>query len=208
MRTTRIILAALAVATIAMTAPAQAGQPGSKTAQRLDVAAIPAYPLDVGSRGHRASRQDHGQRVAASRSRHHGRDLAQGTAWPSYGLVTVPTAAGIDIKVALDFAPKAQAVIAAAEAEGIHFTRIRCYSASGHARHSNHHMGRACDTRPYIPAAIVRANGLRSGRDFHDPEHFDDATNVGGMAYWNSVRHPGTTLSAERRHRRVRFARR
>lgn len=226
---TRIILAAVAVLSIATTAPAEARrhqppQYGGLNAT-IDVAAIPAYPIAGQVKMARVFTRTAARKRPVVMASLSPSDVSQGSlSLPptlngyrdrpaehptAFGLVTVPTAAGINITVAADFAPKAQAVIADAEAQGIHLTRIRCYSATGHARNSNHHAGRACDTRPYIPATIVRANGLRSGRDFHDPEHFDDATNVGGMAYWNSVKHRGQTVTASSRsyhHRRIRIA--
>ena len=238
MRTSQItILTALAVATIVISAPAEAKphHTAQRYSQPLDVAAIPTYPTGITKNAPRAPRHAGVHRRGGNRMASRPIQLASATPEPSLGqrtiggyaerpadpapfgsgLVTVSTAAGIDITVAGDFAPRAQAVIADAEASGIHLTRIRCFSAGGHARMSNHHSGRACDTRPYIPASIVRANGLRSGRDFHDPEHFDDATNVGGMAYWNHVRHGGPYAArqhvgkrhaARSHHRRVRYA--
>lgn len=111
---------------------------------------------------------------------------------PSYGLglVTVATAAGIDITASAGFAPYAQSIIAAAVAEGMKFRRINCYSmARSHRALSNHKGGNACDSYPSIPARIVRAAGMRSGCDFRDCQHFDNARNVGGMALWNHVKH-------------------
>lgn len=237
MRSSRIALAALAAATIFASAPADAHRyraAASALLLRIDIAAIPAYPTGSTKNTPRAPRQAGTHWRGGTRTASRAVQLASADPEPSLGqrtitgyaerpadpapfgsgLVTVSTAAGIDITVAGDFAPRAQAVIADAEASGIHLTRIRCFSAGGHARRSNHHDGRACDTRPYIPASIVRANGLRSGRDFHDPEHFDDATNVGGMAYWNYVKHGGAYAAkqatrkhyAARHHRRVRYA--
>lgn len=118
-----------------------------------------------------------------------------------FGLVTIPTAAGIQITVSSSFAGPAANLIAAAVAQGRHFRRINCYSwASTHRRNSNHHAGDACDAYPAIRAALVRAHGLRSGCDFRDCTHFDNARNVGGVAYWNSVRHG---RHGPKRHRRV-----
>jgi hypothetical protein len=131
------------------------------------------------------------------------------------GLVTVPTAAGINITCSTAFAGEAASLIADAVAHGIKFTRITCHStAHSHKyRHgacvSNHCTGDAMDTHPSIPAHLVREAGLRSGCDFRDCPHVDNARNVGGVAFWNSVKHRhyamagrSTRSYAARRHHR------
>jgi len=149
------------------------------------------------------------QRQALRAAPRHRSGIATGG---GLGLVTVATAAGIDITVSADFAPLAQAAIAAAVADGRHFRRINCYDLrSTHKALSNHKTGDACDAYPSIPARIVRAAGLRSGCDFADCPHFDNARNVGGVAFWNSVKHRGPTVTASadrRHHRRIRMVRR
>lgn len=123
----------------------------------------------------------------------------------SPSLVVVPTAAGITITASPEFAPRAQAVIAAAVAEGMRFRSINCFStARSHKSRSNHKAGDACDAYPSIPARIVRAAGLRSGCDFADCPHFDNAKNVGGMAFWNRVRHKTRFAHNQARHRHPR----
>lgn len=205
----RIILAAAAVV-FALSAPAEARH--HRTAQhaagQVDVAAIPAYPVERASRtagaGHRAA-QDW-----SAGGRRGGKASARRTAAlePSrpfsagLGLVTVQTAAGIPITCSPGFAYEAESLIADAVGRGIRFSRITCYStARSHKHHhgvctSNHCTGEAFDSHPSIPAWLVRQHGLRSGCDFRDCAHVDNARNVGGIAYWNSVKH----------YRRVRYA--
>ena len=137
------------------------------------------------------------------------------------GLVTVDVAGGHRITVSHDFSGPIVALISDLYAHGYRFTRIKCAAHHGeghHVRNSNHWTGDACDFfGQHPPADLVRNHGLRSGRDFADSMHVDNARNVGGVAYWNSVRHRGQTVtaSAERRHhayhhghRRVRVAQR
>lgn len=115
-------------------------------------------------------------------------------------IITVPTAAGIDIRVSSDFAGPAQAVIADAVAAGIKFKSIRCYNhARTHVSRSNHFKGDACDTSPAIPKRIVLAHGLRSGCHWGGCAHFDNAKNVGGMAKWNNDTKGKRTVSAKKR---------
>lgn len=132
-----------------------------------------------------------GYRMASRRGQPRaGRASFQAERATGGGMVTVDTAAGIRITVSADFATDAQSVISAAVQHGIRFKRINCHShARTHRRLSNHHAGNACDAYPAIPASIVRAAGLRSGCDFHDCNHFDNARNVGGVAFWNGVKH-------------------
>lgn len=182
MQTSRITLAVLAVASIVLSVPAQAGQPGSH-AVHLDVAAIPAYPIDHGAGRHQ--RQANGQRVASSRAPRPAPAATQASPRPSlgertltgyadqpavvrtrreagsFGLVTVPTAAGIAITCSVAFASEAAALIADAVAGGMKFRRINCYSRAGsHVANSNHRDGNAFDSYPSIPAHLVRQHGL------------------------------------------------
>ena len=100
------------------------------------------------------------------------------------GLITVSTAAGIDITVAPSFAPRIQGFIGDLVARGYRPSRIGCYStARSHVRNSNHFWGGACDfnqrgwgktDRPmYRVADIARKWGLRDGCTFRDCGHID-----------------------------------
>ena len=221
----RISLAALAVATFALSAPAEASR--HRSAQYgpapgfVDAAAIPAYPTERHARTaharHRAVARNRKVVIAALSPPEVGQPTQSlpGTI-NAYrdrpaehptgsGLVTVQTAAGIAITCSPGFAVAAVALIADAVAQGTRFSRITCYSrARTHVANSNHHSGNAMDTYPSISAELVRAHGLRSGCDFRDCPHVDNASNVGGVARWNSVKHRGgsVTASAERRHYR------
>ena len=235
MQTSRIILAAVAVLSIATTAPAEARRHQASQSSALnvmiDVAAIPAYPLagqvkTAHIRSQKAARKrpvvlaslspaDASQTsLGLSPTLNGYRDLPPEHP-TAFGLVTVHTAAGIDITCSTEFAPAAAGLIATAVAQGIRFSRITCYSRAGtHVSGSNHHDGNAMDTHPSIPANLVRQAGLRSGCDFSDCMHVDNARNVGGMAYWNHVRHGGAYAAkqsvrkhyAVRHHRHIRFA--
>jgi hypothetical protein len=132
---------------------------------------------------------------------HHVASVEDANGNLSRGLVTVPTAAGISITCSPGFASEASSLIATAVAHGIKFHRITCYSQAGtHVRGSNHRTGNAFDSHPSIPAYLVRQAGLRSGCDFHDCPHVDNARNSGGVAFWNSVKH--RHYAALRHHRR------
>ena len=219
-----IILAALAVATIALSAPAEArhqhatkSEP-TRVLSPIDAAAIPPYPMAgqvKAAPGRRAAvryRIDpNGMPLRAREARRASPAASNGERhMPATraGMVTVPTAAGIHIVASAEFAPQAQAVIAAAVAEGMRFRRINCFSmARSHRSKSNHKAGNACDAYPSIPARIVRAAGLRSGCDFADCQHFDNARNVGGIAFWNRVKHSRHAAAVKKRPVVVRFAR-
>lgn len=99
-------------------------------------------------------------------------------------LVTVPTAAGINIKVAKDVAAKFQGFIRDVVADGYRPKRIHCFSLSkSHVRHSAHKSGRACDFDQrgwgltdrfmYHVRAIAEKWGLRDGCEFRDWGHID-----------------------------------
>jgi hypothetical protein len=163
------------------------------------------------ARSHRARRVHRRAHHVHHAARHHRRDRAPflDANGNRPGLITVSTAAGINITCSSGFASEAAALIADAVAQGIKFHRITCYSrARTHVANSNHRSGNAFDSLPSIPAHLVRAHGLRSGFDFRDCQHVDNARNVGGIAYWNRVKHHGPTFtaSAERRHHRHRVA--
>ena len=239
MRTSNVILATLAataVFSLSTTADAARGrQAHNQATSRIDIAALPAYPLGntagtYGGKGaharkafgsHRRSTLDANGSVAPSMSE---RTLSGYANQPAHtvspseagrrGLVTVDVAGGHRITVSQAFSAPVTALIADLDAKGYRFTRIKCFANHGEGHHkskSNHWNGDACDFfGSHPPAEITRAHGLRSGCDFHDCMHVDNARNVGGVAYWNSVRHNGTvSASAERRHyrhRRVRLA--
>jgi hypothetical protein len=242
----RIILAALAVATIAFSAPAEARyhqsrmQTGNPTFGNFDAAATPAYPVERQARTRPARlREASHTRPAfrlASYTPEHGlanerapkaRTLGAYANAPAYepsaaeaargGLVTINVAGGHRITVSQAFAEPITSLITDLDARGYRFTRIKCFANHGEGHHksrSNHWAGNACDFfGQHPPASITRAHDLRSGCDFHDCMHVDNARNVGGVAYWNSVKHRGPTVtaSAERRHHyrhRIRYARR
>ena len=98
-------------------------------------------------------------------------------------LVTVDTAAGISIRVAADFAASIGGFITDLVARGVHPGRIHCFAATGHARHSLHHSGHACDfdgsanrfedmNRNRV-SDLAAKWGLRDGCEFDDCGHID-----------------------------------
>ena len=64
---------------------------------------------------------------------------------PGHGLVTVATAASIDITVSKNMAPKMQAFIADLMEIGYEPKQIHCFARGGHVRRSRHYSGNACD---------------------------------------------------------------
>lgn len=188
----RVFLAGIAAALLVVQ-PASAGDRQKPSRSSYDQFCGDRFGPCVGAaaaesaRSARRAAKD-GHRRAISARRHQGG--FQGGLAARRGLVTVQTAAGVAITASPDFAPKAQEVIAAAVAAGHRFRRINCFDLRRvHRPRSNHKTGDACDAFPPVPARIVRAAGLRSGCDFADCHHFDNARNVGGMPFWNSVRH-------------------
>jgi hypothetical protein len=102
----------------------------------------------------------------------------------SSGLITVSTAAGIDITVAPEFAGPITGFIRDVVARGYHPRRISCYSwGRGHVANSLHHVGKACDfdqrgwgvtaTAMYHVADLSAKWGLRNGGEFRDWGHID-----------------------------------
>lgn len=92
------------------------------------------------------------------------------------GLVTVSTAAGIDITVARSAAPKFQGLIADLVAHGYKPDRINCFARGGHVRRSYHYTGEACDIdnranrrnrSRFQFADIIARHGLRDGCSFN-----------------------------------------
>jgi hypothetical protein len=124
-----LLLASLAL--IFLAAPAWASRQAENYS---DVAARPAYPIEI---------------IAPLRKNwqwHHKRHY-EAVERRSYGvhLVTVPTAAGVHITVAASVAGNFQGFIRGLVALGYHPRHIGCYSATGHIRNSLHHVGKACD---------------------------------------------------------------
>jgi hypothetical protein len=131
------------------------------------------------------------------RARHHQRkprrSQASAPVRHSGGLVTVKTAAGIDIKVNPSFAPKIVAFIADVVASGYHPKQIHCAAHSGHVHGSRHYSGAACDfdqrgwgkTAPamYHVAALAKKHGLRDGGSFRDWGHIDDGQRLSRTQY-------------------------
>lgn len=104
-------------------------------------------------------------------------------------LVTVPTAAGIDIVVAPQFAAPMQSFIADIVAAGYRPRRIKCFSLSRtHVPRSRHFTGEACDFNQhgwnltdrfmYRVHAIAKRHGLRDGCSFGDCGHIDAGPTV------------------------------
>lgn len=90
-------------------------------------------------------------------------------------IVTVPTAAGINITVARSAASKFQGLIADLVASGYKPDRIHCFANSGHVRRSYHYSGEACDIDNranrrnlgrFRFAEIIAKHGLRDGCSF------------------------------------------
>jgi hypothetical protein len=113
--------------------------------------------------------------------------------------IVVPTAAGIDITVAPNFAAPAVAVIANLVAAGFTPRKLTCKSfAASHVDGSLHFRSRACDIEQCgwgcTPAPkqtlrmIVARHGLRDGCEFGDAGHFDDGPH---LPYARVLRHCG-----------------
>ena len=191
----------------------------------IDVAAIPPYPTGSAKYAPRAPRQEVRRGRGGIQTAPRAVWFASASPEPSLGqrtfagyaelpperpvsgpgLVTMDVAGGHKITVSPSFGAQVAPLIAELDANGYRFTRIKCAASRGqghHVRRSNHWTGDACDFfGPRMPPAeMVREHGLRSGRDFADSMHVDDAKNVGGVAFWNTVR--------QRRHRAVRYAHR
>lgn len=112
--------------------------------------------------------------------------LAAGVADARPSLVTVPTAAGMQITVAAHLAPRFQGFIGDIVAAGYRPRYIGCYASRGHVTHSRHYAGAACDIAQrgwgktdqfmYHVGAIASRWGLRDGCMFRHPDcgHIDD----------------------------------
>ena len=211
MRSSRIILAALAAISLFSISPADARQGSSRNLNVpiFDAAAVPAYPfpgqiMTPGTHSRAASRSSKALRTANHGARRReasvrapegqtalaDRTLAGYANHPGkvptaeqrarLGLVTVPTASGIEITVSSSFSAPIVAFIAENEASGRHFTRIKCWAPGGHVYRSLHLTGDACDFRPFPLQKLARGHGLRPGTSFTinghpDYEHVDNA---------------------------------
>ncbi len=119
--------------------------------------------------------------------RHHRVRAARGVL-PRSNMISVSTAAGIDIIVAPQFASKIRGFIGDLVASGYKPPQIHCYSTGGHVSNSFHYQGLACDfnqrgwgltDRPmYRVAALTRKWGLRDGCSFRDCGHIDMGTRL------------------------------
>jgi hypothetical protein len=100
---------------------------------------------------------------------------------PGRGLVTVATAAGIDITISKTMAPKMQAFIEDLVEMGYKPKTIHCYARHGHVRGSRHYSGNACDfdqrswgktaKMMYHVSVLAKLHGLRDGGSFRDWGH-------------------------------------
>lgn len=130
-------------------------------------------------------------------------------------LIHVSTAAGIDITVAPDFAPKIEGFIADVVARGYHPRQIHCYASGGHVRGSLHYSGQACDfdqrgwgltARPmYHVADLAEKWGLRDGGEFRDWGHIDMGPHLrrGTRAAYRKSHPPFYGVTADYRQRKA-----
>lgn len=144
-------------------------------------------------------------RSSSSRSKHslHRKKYrgVPGNAPKSMGeLVTVPTAAGINITVAAKLANQFQGFIKDIVDGGYKPHQIHCWAPVGtHVPNSNHYHGGACDfdqsgwNRTAGPMYHVGATaakwGLRDGCVFRHPDcgHIDDGVNIGWVHPHNLI---------------------
>ena len=128
---------------------------------------------------------------------------------PGHGLVTVATAAGIDITVSKTMAPKMQGFIADLLEIGYKPKQIHCFARGGHVRGSRHYSGNACDfdqrgwgktaKMMYHVSVLAKLHGLRDGGSFRDWGHIDDGLPLSRPRYARHNRHT-VTLTARREH--------
>jgi hypothetical protein len=126
---------------------------------------------------------------------------------PGRGLVTVATAAGLDITVSKTMAPKMQAFIADLMEIGYRPKQIHCFAHRGHVRGSRHYSGNACDfdqtgwgktaKMMYHVSVLAKLHGLRDGGSFRDWGHIDDGLPLSRPRYARHNRHT-VTLAARR----------
>ena len=126
---------------------------------------------------------------------------------PGHGLVTVATAAGIDITLSEKMAPKMQAFIADLMEIGYKPKQIYCFARRGHVRGSRHYTGNACDfdqrgwgktaNMMYHVSVLAKLHDLRDGGSFRDWGHIDDGLPLSRPRYARHNR-PNVILAARR----------
>ena len=126
---------------------------------------------------------------------------------PGHGLVTVATAAGIDITLSEKMAPKMQAFIADLMEIGYKPKQIHCFARRGHVRGSRHYTGNACDfdqrgwgktaNMMYHVSVLAKLHDLRDGGSFRDWGHIDDGLPLSRPRYARHNR-PNVILAARR----------
>ena len=126
---------------------------------------------------------------------------------PGHGLVTVATAAGIDITLSEKMAPKMQAFIADLMEIGYKPKQIHCFARRGHVRGSRHYTGNACDfdqrgwgktaKMMYHVSVLAKLHDLRDGGSFRDWGHIDDGLPLSRPRYARHSR-PTVILAARR----------
>jgi len=126
---------------------------------------------------------------------------------PGHGLVTVATAAGIDITLSEKMAPKMQAFIADLMEIGYKPKQIHCFARRGHVRGSRHYTGNACDfdqrgwgktaNMMYHVSVLAKVHDLRDGGSFRDWGHIDDGLPLSRPRYARHNR-PTVILAARR----------
>ena len=126
---------------------------------------------------------------------------------PGHGLVTVATAAGIDITLSEKMAPKMQAFIADLMEIGYKPKQIYCFARRGHVRGSRHYTGNACDfdqrgwgktaNMMYHVSVLAKLHDLRDGGSFRDWGHIDDGLPLSRPRYARHNR-PTVILAARR----------
>jgi len=128
---------------------------------------------------------------------------------PGRGLMTVATAAGINITVSKEMAPKMQAFIADLMEIGYRPKHIDCFARGGHVRGSRHYSGNACDfdqrgwgktaQMMHYVGVLAKIHGLRDGGSFGDWGHIDDGLPLSRPRYARHNRH-AVMLAARREH--------
>ena len=129
---------------------------------------------------------------------------------PGHGLVTVVTAAGTDITVSVQMAPKMQAFIADLMEIGYKPVQIHCFARRGHVHGSRHYSGNACDfdqrgwgktaKMMYHVGVLAKLHGLRDGGSFRDWGHIDDGLPLSRPRYARHNRHTVTLVARRERY--------
>ena len=221
MRTSRVTLAALTVATIAFSAPAEARHHrGAQFNPMVDAAAAPAYPTGRQARTRHARSRAVSHRRPAFRLASYPpeRGLANERA-PKAGtlqayanapasvptpaeaagqrLVNVQSAAG-QITIAASFQHKIVPFIADVVARGFR-GRVHCFARGGHVRGSLHYSGNACDFAQTgwgkTRAPMYHVSDLTSKYGLRDGCSFRDCGHI------DSGDHLGGRYYAARSHR-------